>query len=123
MKNPQTSKIAFIQAQAFRKLCLLEHAWQRLRRVDETPEKKALQVEILLQRGWVSQAQKMVVMLQSMDPTYPKIESFHKQIRVGVTPPSQSQAQEIIRRNDANELFDWRNNVCVLGKVRWVKKS
>ena len=34
-KRPQTSKIAFIQAQAFRKLCLLEHAWQRLRRVDE----------------------------------------------------------------------------------------
>ena len=62
-KRPQTSKIAFIQAQAFRKLCLLEHAWQRLRRVDETPDKKALQVEILLQRGWVSQAQKMVVML------------------------------------------------------------
>ena len=47
-KRPQTSKIAFIQAQAFRKLCLLEHAWQRLRRVDETPEKKALQVEILI---------------------------------------------------------------------------
>ena len=40
-KRPQTSKIAFVQAQAFRKLCLLEHAWQRLRRVDETPEKKA----------------------------------------------------------------------------------
>ena len=115
-KRPQTSKIAFIQAQAFRKLCLLEHAWQRLRRVDETPDKKALQVEILLQRGWVSQAQKMVVMLQSMDPTYSKIEGFHKQIRAGVTPPSQSQAQEIIRRNDANELFRLAEQCMCFGK-------
>ena len=115
-KKPQTSKIAFLQAQAFRKLCLLEHAWQRLRRVDETPEKKALQVEILLQRGWVSQAQKMVIMLQSMEPTYPQIETFHKQIRAGVTPPSQSQAQEIIRRNDAQELFRLAEQCMCFGK-------
>ena len=115
-KKPQTSKIAFLQAQAFRKLCLLEHAWQRLRRVDETPEKKAFQVEVLLQRGWVSQAQKMVIMLQSMDPTYPKIETFHKQIRAGVTPPSQSQAQEIIRRNDAHELFRLAEQCMCFGK-------
>ena len=29
----------------------VEHAWQRLRRVDETPEKEGFQVEILLKEG------------------------------------------------------------------------
>ena len=57
-RNHKHPRSLVLQAQVFRKLCLLEHAWQRLRRVDETPEKKALQVEILLQRGWVSQASK-----------------------------------------------------------------
>ena len=58
----------------------------------------------------------MVIMLQSMDPTYPKIETFHKQIRAGVTPPSQSQAQEIIRRNDAQELFRLAEQCMCFGK-------
>ena len=58
-----------------------------------------------------------------MDPTYSKIESFHKQIRAGVTPPSQSQAQEIIRRNDANELFRLAEQCMCFGKSQVGQKD
>jgi tetratricopeptide (TPR) repeat protein len=53
-----------------------------------------------------------------MDPGHPKIEVFHKQIRMGVTPPSQSQAQEIIRRNDAQELFRLAEQCLCFGKTQ-----
>ncbi len=115
-KRPKTSKMAFLQAEAFCKLCMLEHAWQRLSLVDESPEKKALQVEVLLQRGWVSQAHKMLIMLQSLNPRHPQLEVFHKRIRQGVTAPSQSQAQEIIRRNDPQELFQFAEQCLCFGK-------
>ena len=115
-KRPKTSKMAYMQAEAFCKLCLLDYAWQRLRLVDENPEKKSLQVEILLQRGWVSQAHKMLIMLQSLNPQHPNLESFHKRIRHGVSTPSQSQAQEIIRRNDPQELYRLAEQCLCFGK-------
>mgnify|MGYP000268265912 CR=1 FL=1 len=121
-KKPKTSRMALMQAEAFCKLCLLEHAWQRLKLVEEGVEKKALQVEILLQRGWVPQARQKLIVLQTIEGNHPKLESFHKRIRQGITPPSQSQAQEIIRRGDTQEMFRLAERCLCFGQAQVGKK-
>ena len=121
-KKPRTSRLSLLQADAFRRLCLLEHAWQRLQYVTDETEKIAMQVEILLQRGWVAKAQSTLVALQTIAPKYARLHEFHERAKRGVQPPTQAQAQAILRRNDSQEMLQLASQCMRFGKMQVAQK-
>lgn len=121
-KYPRTAQMALFESEAFCKLCLLDYAWQRVQHVPDGPERRALQVEILLQRGWVSKAQAALVSLQSSVPNHPRLIEFHERARRGVQPPTQAQAQQIVEEGNTSRLLGLAQQCLSFGKYQVGKK-
>ncbi len=121
-KHPRTPKMSLLQGEAFCRLCLLDHAWQRVQSSNDNADRRALQVEILLQRGWVSKAQSALVALQTIAPKHSRLLEFHERARRGVKPPTQAQAQRIVKEGDGQQLLKLSQQCLCFGKQQVGRK-
>ena len=120
IKRELPSKAALLEAKAFFRLCVLEQAWRCLSKVENSPEKLELTLDIYLSRGWVTKARKVLIKLQHEYPNHPKIEAFHNRISHGVKLPKNY--EQILKRGTPSQVLALAERFFCLGKTVLAQK-
>lgn len=120
IKRELPSKGSLLEAKAFFRLCVLEQAWRCLSKVENSPEKLELTLDIYLSRGWVSKARKVLVKLQSEYPHHPKLEAFHNRITYGISIPKNY--EQILKKGTPSQVLALAERFFCLGKTVLAQK-